>query len=88
MIIKLDKKKFIEYNEKTNEARVYEADVLGASKYAAEQRLKELPQEPTDQELLEWARVNYPRMDYSVERASLEKVIEDNTRRLTEWQSL
>ena len=31
-----------------------------------------IPQTPSDEQLLAWARVNYPMMDYSVKVASLE----------------
>lgn len=35
-------------------------------------RLAEIPADLTDAELLAWAKLNYPAMDYSRERASLE----------------
>lgn len=48
----------------------------------AQARLSEIPAGPTDEELLAWARTNYPQMDYSVEKANLEKIVSDNTARL------
>jgi hypothetical protein len=33
--------------------------------------LAEIPKSPSDAELLEWARTNYPRMDYSQKETSL-----------------
>lgn len=36
------------------------------------QRLSELPPEPSEAELLAWARLNYPGIDYSRERGILE----------------
>jgi hypothetical protein len=50
---------------------------------AISRRLAELPENPTDEQLLEWAKKEWPRhnMDYSVERAAL-------TARLAEIKAL
>ena len=34
-------------------------------------RLNDIPPSPTDEELLAWAKLNYPGMDYSKEKESL-----------------
>lgn len=36
-------------------------------------RLAEIPADLTDEELLAWAKLNYPAMDYSRERVSLQE---------------
>ena len=80
--IKLNSKNIIEYNVEEKTAKLLTIKNIKKEIANAEARLKELPQEPTDKELLEWARENYPAMDYSNERAELEKIIEVNKKRL------
>lgn len=75
--IKVDNDKFIEYNEDNNSTRVIiksevERQLAGASK-----RLSEI-KKVDDKDLLAWARENYPAMDYSREKESLEKIINEN----------
>jgi hypothetical protein len=50
----------------------------------AQKRLEAIPATPTDEELLAWARTNYPMMNYSTEKTALEKIIADNTAILEE----
>ena len=40
-------------------------------------RLKAIPPEPTEKELLAWAREHWPQMDYSAERAVIEARLEE-----------
>jgi len=40
-------------------------------------RLAAIPLEPTETELLDWARENWPQMDYSAERAVIEARLEE-----------
>lgn len=54
---------------------------LESEKKQIEARLAEIPTEPTDKELLAWAKENYPVMDYSKEKESL-------TSRLSEIEAI
>lgn len=50
---------------------------LEIEKSGIEARLLELPENPSDEVLLEWARQHYPFHDTSVERASLSTRLEE-----------
>lgn len=82
MILPIDKDKFVVVDG--DRATVYSRSQLEKQKKQAELRLKEIPDTPSDEELLEWARANYPMMDYSRERATLEGVISENSKLLSE----
>lgn len=41
--------------------------------------LDAIPADPTNEELLEWARINYPRVDYSVKRNTLQEQLNVKT---------
>jgi hypothetical protein len=69
-IFKIDKDKFIAYENDT--AKVYSRVELLKQKEESLKRLEEIPPKPTDKELLEWARTNYPQVNYEVEKRSLE----------------
>lgn len=58
-------------------AKVVTAEQLISEKSGIEARLLELPEMPTDEELLAWAREHYPFHDTSVERASLSTRLEE-----------
>jgi hypothetical protein len=77
MYIKIDDNTWIFYEGET--ATVIKKDELQAELERAQQKLSEIPAEPTDAELLDWARINYPRMNYSVEKNTLEEFITKNT---------
>lgn len=76
MKIPVDKDRYIVFDEKTNTATVVVIPELQKVVTYAQERLAEIPQEPTDTELLEWARENHPQaMDYSKEKQYLEAQI-------------
>ncbi len=65
----------IDYNAVARKASVVSLSEAEKELKEAQERLDKLPTGPTDDELLAWARENYPMMDYSRERAELERVI-------------
>jgi hypothetical protein len=69
-IFNIDKDKFIAYEN--DMAKVYSKAELKRQKQEALKRLREIPSQPTDEELLVWARENYPQVNYEAERQSLE----------------
>ena len=81
--IPLSKDKFIEYNETNDTSRVLIVSELEEQIAQAQERLSVIPQSPSDEELLAWARLNYPMMDYSTEKQKLESIVADNTAVLT-----
>ncbi len=81
--IQLDKDRYVVVDDADN-AKVVVKSELEKKVIEAEARLKEIPQAPTDEELLAWAKDNYPMMNYEVEKQALEKVIADNTAILEE----
>jgi hypothetical protein len=74
-IFNIDKDKFIAYEN--DRARVISRAELRKQKQEAIERLKEIPPKLTDEELLEWARENYPQVNYEVERQSLEAKVDE-----------
>lgn len=78
----LDRDRFVTVDGE--KAMVYSKKRLLEQIKQAETRLVEIPELPSDEELLEWARANYPMMDYSRERATLEGVISENSKLLSE----
>lgn len=76
----IDADKFIAYDTKAMSAKIYSKAELTKEIKQAEARLKEIPEPISDAELLEWARINHPKnMDYSAEKANLEKIVAENT---------
>jgi hypothetical protein len=73
MIIKIDDTKFISYDETLGSAEVVDPSVLKLELETVNKRLEEIPPDPSDAVLLEWARLNYPRTDYSAEKNFLEQ---------------
>jgi len=82
--IPIDKTRYILFDEVNNTSKVVIIPEVEKTIQEAQERLAQLPPEPSEEELLAWAKDNYPMMDYSVEKASLEKVIADNTAILEE----
>lgn len=86
---RVDDDKFIELNETNNRTTVLSKAELEASVVTATQRLAEIPDEPSDDELLIWAKANHPsKFDYSVEKKTLQEAIDICNERLSAWQSL
>lgn len=65
----------IDYDAAARKASVVSLSEAEKSLKTAQERLSQIPSGPTDEELLAWARQNYPMMDYSRERTELERVI-------------
>lgn len=75
-IAKIDENLVCEYDPDTLRSKVYCTSQLENCIRASSERLTEIPAEPSDAELLEWARKNYPRLDYSKEKQILTEQIE------------
>jgi len=86
MVIKVTKDTFIEFNENTKQATVLDRPTLVADLANAKSRLKEI-KPPSDKELLEWARANYP-YESDVEQTYVREVIERNQAILDEIKAL
>ena len=67
-----------QYDDETMASTLYRKSVLTAEKRAAEDRLAAIPTQPTNAQLLAWAKEHYPQMDYGPEIASLEAIIAKN----------
>lgn len=67
-----DGKKIVLENESV---KLYNLKELEKQKEEIEKRLAEAV-EPTDKELMDWARANYPVVDYSAEKAELVRIDE------------
>ncbi len=68
--IQLDDNKWIKTNG-TSVSIIY-SKVLQDELVEINKRLMEIPTPLDDSELLAWAKMNYPAMDYSVERTTLD----------------
>lgn len=76
--LKVNTDQYVEIDENDN-VRMVSIKQLEQQIEDAEARLKEIPVQPDDKELLEWARANHPQMmDYSVARANYERIISEN----------
>lgn len=75
--IVIDKEKFVEVDLEKNTAKVFIKGELEKQLKEAQERLAKIPEKPGDEELLEWARVNYPIMNYSREKEYLETQISE-----------
>lgn len=66
MLLKYDDNTFIEYDPLTDRTTALKLDALNTELSFCEAKIAEVPQPPTDDELLAWARENYkPEIDYS-----------------------
>lgn len=74
---------YIEYNEETHRAEVFDPKEVEVRLRSARERLEAIPKDLSDSELLEWAKLNYPKMDYSAEVSELKRIIEDCETKLT-----
>lgn len=74
-ILPIDKDRYVKVDG--DKAEVFYLTEVEKCLKEATARLAELPTQPTDEELLEWARENYPAMDYSAEKQSLEAKISE-----------
>jgi hypothetical protein len=79
-----DADRWVMYDPDANSSMVISKKEIDEQIKEAEARLKEIPDMPDDKTLLEWAKENYPMMDYSTEKTALEKIIADNTAILEE----
>ena len=81
--IPIDKTRYICFDEVNNTAKVVIIAKVQKTLQSAQERLAQLPTEPDEKELLEWARENHPQaMDYSVEKSNLESIISDSKKLL------
>jgi len=71
--IQLDKDRWVEVNEETNSSRVIVKSELISQIKDIELRITDSIQ-PTDKDLLAWAKNNYPYVDHSIEQQEWEKL--------------
>lgn len=84
MILKTpDHDVFIDFDPVSFKSEVIKITSITDEISIAQERLDAIPKDPTDAELLEWAKINYPQVDYSVERQSLQDII-DKSKHLIE----
>lgn len=81
--IPIDKTRYICFDEVNNTATVVVIPELQKTIQEAQERLAQLPVEPDEKELLEWAKENFPKMDYSKEKQYLETQISEAQQLLT-----
>jgi hypothetical protein len=74
--IQIDKNIYVEYDEKTLKATMFNKEELISELDNLNQKMEEIPKSPSDEELLEWARTNYKYVDYSVETKLINDRIE------------
>lgn len=65
MLLKYDDNTFIEYDPLTNRTTALKLDALNTELDFCEAKIAEVPPPPTDAEILEWGRANYPAPDFS-----------------------
>lgn len=75
--IPIDKTRYILFDEVNNTATVVVITELQKTIQDCQTRLAQLPIEPDEKELLQWARENFPLMDYSKEKQYLESKISE-----------
>lgn len=75
--IPIDKTRYILFDETNNTSKVVIIPEVEKTIQEAQERLAQLPPEPSGEELLAWARENYPTMDYSKEKQYLEAQISE-----------
>lgn len=66
----------IEYSSDNKSTNTYSIANLNAEKGSMELALAAMPINPTDEQLLEWARINYPLSNHANEREILEERLE------------
>ena len=69
-ILPLDKGKYVKVDG--DKAEVFYTSEVEKCLTEATTRLKEIPEPISDEELLKWAKENYPQVNYEAERQSLE----------------
>lgn len=77
--IKIDPKTVIGYDLATRTCKMFNPTELLAEKTAAETRLAQIPPKPDDKTLLEWAKTNYPTLNYETEKQTLQSKIAEAT---------
>ena len=75
--ITLDKERFIEVDLERNTSKVFVKAELEKQLKEAQERLLQIPEKPSDKDLLAWAKENFPTMDYSREKQYLEAQISE-----------
>lgn len=77
LYFKINDDEFVEVNKETKYPRVFSKKAISERKAAVEARLASIPKAPSDKELLEWAKKNYPATDYSAEVIALNSELAD-----------
>lgn len=77
--IPIDKTRYIIFDDAENTAKVVVPQLVSETLAKAQAKLNSIPAAPSDEDLLAFARAHYPAMDYSAEKASLQKTIEECT---------
>lgn len=81
--IPIDKTRYICFDEVNNTATVVVIPEVQKTLLDAQTRLAQLPVEPDEKELLQWAKESFPTMDYSKEKQYLEAQISEAQQLLT-----
>lgn len=77
--ILIDKTRYIVFDDVANTAKVVVPQLVSEALAKAQAKLSSIPAAPSDSELLAYAKEHYPAMDYSAEKASLQKTIQECT---------
>lgn len=83
MIIKIDENTYVKYDEETKRSETIDVLYLNEKKAEIETRLAEL-NDFTDENLLAWAKKNYPTPEGLKEKEQLERELENITNSLNE----
>jgi hypothetical protein len=70
--------KFIVVEVPSYESKTYSKQEILENLNSLETQFSEIPTDPTDNELLEWAKVHFPRTDYSEHRRFIQEQIDKN----------
>lgn len=83
---KADENTLIEFDEESKRSTTFDLRILKDTSDRAKIRLLEIKDPTSNAKLLEWAKVNYPYIDYSEERKELEGNISlyEKTKKLLE----
>lgn len=87
MIIKANDTTYIKFNEETKTSEVLDLTELEADKARLEARNAEI-EDKTDEELLAWARENYPNAELSIELADNKRALAEIDAKLEEIANL
>lgn len=71
--VKVDADTYALLNWELGMVQVYSKAVLEQQQAELQEQLASIPAAPTDAELLAWARVNYPTMDYTAQVVVLQE---------------